>query len=456
VGRIPTVSERGEAPSPAPPAESELSAIIKRLRESGTIEKESAPAGAKEAEIPPKAKLPETGEGARAAEQAVSAGERTRPPVEERIPAKPGAPPIQGIGVPGDQGPEERVRVDLGKMMKRIKRLDITSIRRELQEGAEGGEAAAAPAAAPSEPAGEPVPPSGIPVRASPPAAETKGKSDIDELKAFIQRLEVLEEPGEAPPPEKRVLARLGLKPPAEEVMVPPVRREIMPPVPEKERILEELPGAGEAGPVQKPPEERVAPRPSEPDTKAKIASLLRRSGLVKPPAEEPPAEPVTGIPVGPGVSEGKEEAPATAPVEEVEITIPKPQRKKVEITRVPRRPEKPLREPPHIDERMIQKILKQPGVIAVSTFFEGFAVQSAGRADFEQVAANAEDLFRAGKKIAREIDIGPLNQIILETGKGKLIIAPHGDLNVCIFTEPDANLGLIRVAIKSMQVEKG
>ncbi|HUK92442.1 MAG TPA: roadblock/LC7 domain-containing protein, partial [Methanomicrobiales archaeon] len=106
------------------------------------------------------------------------------------------------------------------------------------------------------------------------------------------------------------------------------------------------------------------------------------------------------------------------------------------------------------LDERMIQKILKQPGVIAVSTFFEGFAVQSAGRADFEQVAANAEDLFRAGKKIAREIDIGPLNQIILETGRGKLVIAPHGDLNVCVFTEPDANLGLIRVAIRSMQVD--
>jgi predicted regulator of Ras-like GTPase activity (Roadblock/LC7/MglB family) len=340
-------------------------------------------------------------------------------------------------------------------MMKRIKRLDITSIRRELQEGTEGGEAAGAPAAAPPQPAGEAVPPVGVPVRASPPQAETKGKSDIDELKAFIQRLEVLEEPVEAPPPERRVLARLGLKPPAGEAPVPPARREPEAPVPEKGKITEELPKAGEAGPVPKPPGERVVPRPAEPDTKAKIASLLRRSGLVKPPAEEPAAEPVTGIPVGPGVSEEKEEPPAPAPAEEVEIRIPKIQRKKVEITRVPRRPEKPLREPPLMDERMIQKILKQPGVIAVSTFFEGFAVQSAGRADFEQVAANAEDLFRAGKKIAREIDIGPLNQIILETGKGKLIIAPHGDLNVCIFTEPDANLGLIRVAIKSMQVEK-
>ena len=142
-------------------------------------------------------------------------------------------------------------------------------------------------------------------------------------------------------------------------------------------------------------------------------------------------------------------------PAEETGIPAPKLQRKKVEITRVPKVPEKPPREPPLIDEKMIQKILRQPGVIAVSTFFEGFAVQSAGRADFEQVAANAEDLFRAGKKIAQEIEIGPLNQIILETGKGKLIIAPHGDLNVCIFTEPDANLGLIRVAIRGMQVAK-
>ncbi|MDD1658870.1 MAG: roadblock/LC7 domain-containing protein, partial [Methanomicrobiales archaeon] len=148
-----------------------------------------------------------------------------------------------------------------------------------------------------------------------------------------------------------------------------------------------------------------------------------------------------------------KGEAPATPG--EPGIPVPKPQRKKVEITLVPKKPEKPPREPPLIDEKALRKVLKQPGVIAVSTFFEGFAVQSAGRADFEQVAANAEDLFRAGKKIAREIDIGPLNQIILETGKGKLIIAPQGDLNIAIFTEPDANLGLIRMAIKGMQVEK-
>jgi predicted regulator of Ras-like GTPase activity (Roadblock/LC7/MglB family) len=360
--------------------------------------------------------------------------------------------------VPEGQAPEGRVRVDLGKMMKRIKRLDITSIREELQAGAEGGGTAAEGAAeAPSASPEAPGTPATVQVQTPAPPADTKGKSDIDELKAFIQRLEVLDEPGESPKSEKGLLAKLGAKPWPAEAPAPPRKREIPSPVPRKEMAPEEMGAIPEMKAEPKAPEVREATRPAEPDRKAKIASLLRRSGLVKPPAEEPPAEGppralISEIAIEPAVAE--EKAGPAVPPEEVEIRVPRPQRKKVEITRVPKKPEKPLREPPLLDERMIQKILKQPGVIAVSTFFEGFAVQSAGRADFEQVAANAEDLFRAGKKIAREIDIGPLSQIILETGRGKLVIAPHGDLNVCIFTEPDANLGLIRVAIKSMQVD--
>ena len=446
------------APSPekkeaavSPPQETELSAIIKRLRESGKIERGPAPAEVKAEDITSKAGVPEPEWKAKAAELAVSQVQRPPAAIGEKPPVEPAGPGEAGPKVPGGQAPEGRVRVDLGQMMKRIKRLDITSIREELQAGAEGGGTGTGGAAeAPSAPPMAPETPATVPVRAPAPPADTKGKSDIDELKAFIQRLEVLEEPVESPPPEKGLFARLGVKPRAAEAPAPPGRREI--PVLEKEKAPEDAAMVTEVKAGPKAPEAPEAPRPAEPDRKAKIASLLRRSGLVKPPVEEPPRELISEITVEPAVPEEKGE-PA-APPEEVEIRVPRPQRKKVEITRVPKKPEKPLREPPLLDERMIQKILKQPGVIAVSTFFEGFAVQSAGRADFEQVAANAEDLFRAGKKIAREIDIGPLNQIILETGKGKLVIAPHGDLNVCIFTEPDANLGLIRVAIRSMQVD--
>ena len=93
-----------------------------------------------------------------------------------------------------------------------------------------------------------------------------------------------------------------------------------------------------------------------------------------------------------------------------------------------------------------------QPGVIAVSAFSEGFSVQSLGEADFDQVAAMAEDLLRAGIKIAGDMKIGLIDQIILETDSGKIIIAPYGDLYLCVFTGPDVNLGLIRVVLKSIQ----
>jgi len=111
---------------------------------------------------------------------------------------------------------------------------------------------------------------------------------------------------------------------------------------------------------------------------------------------------------------------------------------------------------PDLLDENKLKKILKQPGVIAVSAFSEGFAVYSLGKADFDQVAAMAEDLLRAGMKIASDIKMGNIDQIILETGLGKLIIAPYGDLYLCVYTAPDANIGLIRMTIKILQEEAG
>lgn len=115
-----------------------------------------------------------------------------------------------------------------------------------------------------------------------------------------------------------------------------------------------------------------------------------------------------------------------------------------------------PAGPPQLLDENKLNKILSQPGVLAVSAFFEGFPVQSLGDADFEHVAASAEDFARAGTKIAQEMDIGQLDQLILETPTNKFIIAPCGDLSICIFTRADAQLGLIRVVLKSIQKEIG
>jgi predicted regulator of Ras-like GTPase activity (Roadblock/LC7/MglB family) len=103
-------------------------------------------------------------------------------------------------------------------------------------------------------------------------------------------------------------------------------------------------------------------------------------------------------------------------------------------------------------DTDRLDRIARQPGVIAVSVFHEGFALQSLGSADFDQVAAVAEDLLRAGTRITADMDMGDLTQVVLETPAGKLIIAPHGDLSLCILAKPDANLGLIRLSIRGMQ----
>jgi predicted regulator of Ras-like GTPase activity (Roadblock/LC7/MglB family) len=108
----------------------------------------------------------------------------------------------------------------------------------------------------------------------------------------------------------------------------------------------------------------------------------------------------------------------------------------------------------PELDQSKLKKILAQPGVIAVSAFFEGFPVQSIGDADFEHVAASAEDFMRAGVKIAEDMHAGPLEQMIMETAENKFIIAPCGGLFLCVFTTADTQLGLIRVVLKSIQSE--
>lgn len=108
----------------------------------------------------------------------------------------------------------------------------------------------------------------------------------------------------------------------------------------------------------------------------------------------------------------------------------------------------------PELSEESLRLILSQPGVIAVSAFYEGFAVQSVGATDFDRIAAVSEDFLRAGLKIAGDMEMGSLDEIILETPGGKLIIAPFGDLSLCVLTAANANLGLVRVALRSVRWE--
>lgn len=104
------------------------------------------------------------------------------------------------------------------------------------------------------------------------------------------------------------------------------------------------------------------------------------------------------------------------------------------------------------MDEQRLLNIQKQPGILAVLAFYEGFPLFSAGNGDFEQIAAIAEDFLRAGKKITQDMRMGTLGQITLEAGEKKCIIVPHGDLSLCLVTQSDINLGMVRLAIRTLQ----
>lgn len=104
------------------------------------------------------------------------------------------------------------------------------------------------------------------------------------------------------------------------------------------------------------------------------------------------------------------------------------------------------------LDEKRLNVIQRQPGVLSVIAFDEGFPVKSMGRGDFEQVAAIAEDFLRTGERVTSDMRMGVLDQITLEGREKKCIIVPYGDLSLCLITTPDANLGLIRLAIRHLQ----
>jgi predicted regulator of Ras-like GTPase activity (Roadblock/LC7/MglB family) len=74
------------------------------------------------------------------------------------------------------------------------------------------------------------------------------------------------------------------------------------------------------------------------------------------------------------------------------------------------------------------------------------------GKEDFEQLAAVAEDFLRSGERVLSDMRMGVLDQITLEGREKKCIIVPYGDLSLCLITTSDANLGLIRLAIRHLQ----
>lgn len=99
-----------------------------------------------------------------------------------------------------------------------------------------------------------------------------------------------------------------------------------------------------------------------------------------------------------------------------------------------------------------IQKIKSVRGVQECIVFSDGLLVETLEpEHDPEQVSAEGEDLIRAGKKLTRELNIGEVKDLILETPSRKLLIYPLENAWVGIITKRDINLGLLRMMLESL-----
>ena len=105
---------------------------------------------------------------------------------------------------------------------------------------------------------------------------------------------------------------------------------------------------------------------------------------------------------------------------------------------------------PSNIDFReCILRVKKVEGVEECIVFKDGMPIESQGE-NSEHISAVAEDLTRAGLKLAEELGIGRTKDIILETPEKKLLIYPVGDAYIGVIARADVNLGLLRLVLES------
>jgi len=129
----------------------------------------------------------------------------------------------------------------------------------------------------------------------------------------------------------------------------------------------------------------------------------------------------------------------------------------------VPPRPEaeKPAADKPEAEaegerisyDLLLSAVVQLPGVIATALVADGLPVYQQGeQIDFDHIAVATEDMVRSGARIASELQLGITDEIILETPSNKVVIAPINDMFLCVLTEANANLGLLRLSIKNAQ----
>lgn len=99
----------------------------------------------------------------------------------------------------------------------------------------------------------------------------------------------------------------------------------------------------------------------------------------------------------------------------------------------------------------LLGRMLRLPGVQAVSIFGRGSSVLSIGNVELDSLVVLAEDMLEAAKEISSVMRTGPFVHLTLQIPAGKVIIAPYFNEYLCILTGPEVNLGQIRKILKDI-----
>lgn len=99
----------------------------------------------------------------------------------------------------------------------------------------------------------------------------------------------------------------------------------------------------------------------------------------------------------------------------------------------------------------LLGRMVRLPGVQAVSIFGRGTSVLSIGKVELDSLVVLAEDMLQAAKGISSVMRTGPFVHLTLQIPAGKVIIAPYFNEYLCILTTPDVNLGQIRKILKDI-----
>ncbi|HOT02656.1 MAG TPA: roadblock/LC7 domain-containing protein [Methanolinea sp.] len=99
----------------------------------------------------------------------------------------------------------------------------------------------------------------------------------------------------------------------------------------------------------------------------------------------------------------------------------------------------------------LLGRILRLPGVQAVSIFGRGKSVLSIGNMELDSLVVLAEDMLRAATEISTVMRTGSFVHLTLQIPSGKVIVAPYFNEYLCILTSPGVNLGQIRKILKEI-----